>query len=70
MTALVTTIEVDRPAAGVFTYVSDPNRFHEWQAGVVDGHLDSAQAPAAGDACYTTRRIGGANRSPEACSPS
>ena len=37
---------VDRPAAEVFAYVTDPGRFHEWQQGVIDGHLVS---PAAQD---------------------
>jgi hypothetical protein len=63
MTAIVTTVEVDRAAPGVFAYATDPTRFHEWQQGVVDGHMDSANAPAVGDRCHTTRRIGGANRS-------
>lgn len=63
MTAIITTVEVDRPAGEVFTYATDPTRFQEWQAGVVDGHLDSGQAPAVGDKCHMTRRIGGADRS-------
>jgi uncharacterized protein YndB with AHSA1/START domain len=63
MTAVVTTVDVDRPAAEVFAYATDPTRFQEWQAGVVDGHLDSGQAPAVGDKCHMTRRIGGADRS-------
>ena len=29
-----------RPADEVFAYVTDPARFPEWQAGVVNGHLD------------------------------
>jgi hypothetical protein len=63
MTAIVTTVEVDRPSSDVFAYATDPTRFHEWQEGVVDGHLDSATAPAVGDRCHMTRRIGGSNRS-------
>jgi hypothetical protein len=62
MTALVTAVDVDRPAADVFAYATDPTHFHDWQAGVVEGHLDSAQAPAVGDTCHMTRRIGGADR--------
>jgi hypothetical protein len=27
---VVTTIEVDRPAAEVFAYATDPGRFREW----------------------------------------
>jgi hypothetical protein len=63
MTAIVTTVEVNRPASDVFTYAIDPTHFREWQEGVVDGHMDSAGEPAVGDRCHMTRRIGGANRS-------
>jgi uncharacterized protein YndB with AHSA1/START domain len=66
MAPIVTSAEIDRPAAEVFAYATDPARFNEWQKGVVDGHMDgradSAQAPAVGAKCVTTRRIGGANR--------
>jgi hypothetical protein len=66
MAAIVTSIEVDRPAAEVFAYATDPPRFGEWQQGVVDGHMDGpaddAGSPAVGSKCVTTRRIGGANR--------
>lgn len=61
MPPIVTSAEIDRPAAEVFAYATDPSRFSEWQHGVVDGHLDS-QTPAVGARCVTTRRIGGANR--------
>jgi hypothetical protein len=63
MTAVVTTVEVDRPAPEVFAYATDPTRFREWQQGVVDGHLDSGREPSVGDRCHMTRRIGGADRS-------
>jgi Polyketide cyclase / dehydrase and lipid transport len=63
MSAVVTTVEVDRPAVEVFAYATDATRFQEWQAGVVDGHMDSGAAPAVGDTCHMTRRIGGSNRS-------
>jgi hypothetical protein len=56
-------IEVERPAAEVFGYATDPARFPEWQRGVVNGSMDSKSAPAVGDHCLTTRRIGGADRS-------
>jgi uncharacterized protein YndB with AHSA1/START domain len=66
MAPIVTTAEIERPAADVFAYATDPARFSEWQQGVVDGHMDGAsngtQAPAVGAKCVTTRRIGGANR--------
>jgi uncharacterized protein YndB with AHSA1/START domain len=66
MPPIVTSAEIDRPAAEVFAYATDPTRFSEWQKGVVDGHMDApgdgTQAPAVGAKCVTTRRIGGANR--------
>jgi uncharacterized protein YndB with AHSA1/START domain len=64
MGATVVRTEVDRPAAEVFAYATDPTRFHEWQAGVVDGHLEATDGkpPKIGTRCMTTRRIGGANR--------
>jgi hypothetical protein len=66
MPPIVTSTEIDRPAAEVFAYATDPTRFSEWQKGVVDGYMDgsdnSTHAPAMGAKCVTTRRIGGANR--------
>jgi len=66
MPPIVTSAEIDRPAAEVFAYATDPARFSEWQKGVVDGHMDSPAdgtgPPAVGGKCVTTRRIGGANR--------
>jgi len=66
MPPIVTSAEIDRPAAEVFAYATDPARFSEWQKGVVDGHIDGpadgSHTPAAGARCVTTRRIGGANR--------
>jgi Polyketide cyclase / dehydrase and lipid transport len=64
MSATVVSAEVDQPAATVFTYATDPTRFHEWQEGVVDGRLDLADGESAtvGSRCIMTRRIGGANR--------
>ena len=66
MAPIVISAEIDRPAAQVFAYATDPARFPEWQKGVVDGHMDGpgngTQTPAVGAKCVTTRRIGGANR--------
>lgn len=55
-------IEVERSADEVFTYATDPSRFSEWQQGVVSGSMESKGAPAVGDRCRTTRRIGGSER--------
>jgi uncharacterized protein YndB with AHSA1/START domain len=66
MPAIVTSTEVERPAAEVFAYATDPARFSEWQKGVVDGHMEvpagDTGSPAVGSRCLTTRRVGGANR--------
>src|SRR5215469_17753216 len=62
MAPIVTSAEIDRPAADVFAYATDPARFSEWQQGVVDGRMEGP-GDAVGARCMTTRRIGGANRS-------
>ncbi len=64
MSPIVASTEVDRPAAEVFAYATDPTRFGEWQKGVVDGHVEGPDAgpPGPGARCVTTRRIGGSNR--------
>ena len=62
MAPIIARTVVARPAAQVFAYATDPTRFHEWQQGLIDGHLDQPGAPQVGAKCVTTRRIGGANR--------
>jgi uncharacterized protein YndB with AHSA1/START domain len=64
MPPVVTSAEIERPAAEVFAYATDPTRFKKWQKGVVDGHMDGPAdgTPAVGAKCVTTRRIGGASR--------
>jgi uncharacterized protein YndB with AHSA1/START domain len=62
MAPIVATVAVDRPAAEVFTYATDPTRFAEWQSGVVEAHMDQTGPPQVGAKCVTTRRIGGAAR--------
>jgi uncharacterized protein YndB with AHSA1/START domain len=62
VTPLSSTIEVDRPAADVFAYATDPSRFHEWQKGVVGGEMKGADPTTVGSRCITTRRIGFAER--------
>jgi hypothetical protein len=59
---IIATTVVERPAAQVFAYATDPTRFHEWQQGLIDGHLDQPGTPQVGAKCVTTRRIGGASR--------
>jgi len=62
MSAVVVSTDVERPAAEVFAYATDPTRFSQWQKGVVEGRMDHDGAPVVGARCLTTRRIGGANR--------
>ena len=66
MPPIVTTAEIDRPAAEVFACATDPARFSQWQKGVTDGHMDGqgdgTKPPAVGAKCVTTRLIGGASR--------
>jgi uncharacterized protein YndB with AHSA1/START domain len=62
MAPLVSTIDINRPQDEVFSYVTDPTTFAEWQAGVVGGSMEGGTTPAVGSKCTTTRRIGGAER--------
>jgi hypothetical protein len=66
MPPIVTSTEIERPAAEVFACATDPARFSQWQKGVVDGHLDgpadASGLPRPGALCVTTRRIGGTSR--------
>jgi uncharacterized protein YndB with AHSA1/START domain len=59
---IVSTIEIARPSDEVFSYITDPSRFAEWQEGVVSGRIEGGGAPVVGSRYTTTRRIGGAER--------
>ena len=60
MAPIVSSIDIDRPPDDVFSYVSDPSRFPEWQRDVVRVEGDGRPGPGARFA--TTRRIGGVER--------
>ena len=62
MAPVIAATDAARPAAEVFTDATDPARFHEWQAGVTEGHLDHPGPATVGTRCLTTRWIGGASR--------
>jgi len=62
MAPIIVSTEVDRPAADVFAYATDPTRFSEWQKGVLMRHVDQSGTPQVGARCSTTRRIGIADR--------
>jgi uncharacterized protein YndB with AHSA1/START domain len=55
MAPIVSTIDIDRPPAEVYAYVTDPARFPEWQKDVV-------RVEVAGDHFTTTRRVARAER--------
>jgi hypothetical protein len=62
MAPVIASTVVDRPAALVFAYATDPARFAEWQQGVTGAHLEQPGPAQVGTKCLTTRRIGGASR--------
>jgi uncharacterized protein YndB with AHSA1/START domain len=62
MAPIVSEIVIARPPAEVFAYAIDPERFGEWQGGVVAGHTEPAGPPGIGSHCIMTRRIGGSER--------
>ena len=62
MTLVVSGVAISRPPAEVFSYVTDPSRFGEWQSGVVSGHIEGDQPPGVGSRCVMKRRIGGSER--------
>jgi uncharacterized protein YndB with AHSA1/START domain len=62
MAPIVSEVEIAGRAGEVFSYVTDPSRFPEWQQGVVSGSIEGGGTPAVGARCTTTRRIGGAER--------
>ena len=62
MAPLASIIEIARPQAEVFAYVTDPATFADWQAGMVGGAMERGKPVAVGSKCTTTRRMGGAER--------
>ncbi|SRR6266498_4269778 len=62
MPPIVSTIEVARPPDEVFSYVTDPSRFAEWQDDVVTVRIAEGRPLSVGSRFTTTRRIGRAER--------
>ena len=62
MPPIMSTIEITRPPAEVFAYVTDPAQFAEWQDDVVSVRFEGARSPVVGSRFTTTRRIGGVER--------
>jgi uncharacterized protein YndB with AHSA1/START domain len=61
MTMMLSQIEVSRSPDAVFSYVTDPSHFAEWQEGVIEGHVEG-RSDVVGATCVTMRRIGGGER--------
>jgi uncharacterized protein YndB with AHSA1/START domain len=59
MPPIVSHIEIARPPDEVFSYVTDPSRFTEWQADVVRVRVEGT---GVGSRFTTTRRIGRSER--------
>jgi len=62
MSPIVSTIEIARPPDEVYSYVTDPSRFAEWQGDVVSVRLEGPPLTV-GSLYTTTRRIGATRRS-------
>jgi uncharacterized protein YndB with AHSA1/START domain len=62
MAPLVSIIEIARPPEEVFSYVTDPSRFVNWQDNIVSGRMDGDHPRHVGAKCITIRRIGFAER--------
>jgi uncharacterized protein YndB with AHSA1/START domain len=62
MAPIVSRIDISRPPDEVFAYVTDPERFAEWQPDVVSVRVEGGRPPGVGSRFTTTRRIGGSER--------
>src|SRR5215207_1649986 len=62
MPPMMHTIKIDRPPEEVFSYVTDPTRFAEWQYDVESVRIDGDGPPSVGSRFTTIRRIGRAER--------
>ena len=58
MPPIVSSFEIDRPPEDVYSYVTDPSRFPEWQHDVLRVRIDSDRPNGVGTRFTTTRRIG------------
>jgi uncharacterized protein YndB with AHSA1/START domain len=59
---IVSSIEIARSPDEVFSYVTDPSRFAEWQHDVVSLRIEGGSPQRVGSRFTTTRRIGGVER--------
>ena len=62
MPPIVSSFEIARPPDEVYSYVTDPSRFPEWQHDVVRVRIQGVRPPGVGTTFTTTRRIGRVER--------
>ncbi len=62
MPPIVSSFEIARPPDEVYSYVTDPSRFPEWQHDVVRVRIQGGRPPGVGTTFTTTRRIGRVER--------
>lgn len=58
MMPIVLIIDIARPIEEVFSYITDPLQFPEWQLDVVSARRDDAGSRGVGSRFVTTRRVG------------
>jgi uncharacterized protein YndB with AHSA1/START domain len=58
MPPIVSSFEIARPPEEVYSYVTDPSRFPQWQDDVVRVRMEGGRPPSVGTRFTTTRRIG------------
>ena len=58
MASIVNRVEINRPPAEVFDYVTDPSRFKEWQDAVVSATPQGPGAQSQGSRILLTRKTG------------
>jgi uncharacterized protein YndB with AHSA1/START domain len=58
MSPIVSSFEIACPPDEVYSYVTDPSRFPEWQHDVVRVRMEGGRPPGVGTRFTTTRRIG------------
>ena len=58
MTAIVESVEIARPPAEVFAYITDPTHLPEWQESVVSVEREGGEPRGVGSRVKIVRRIG------------
>lgn len=62
MAAIVESIEISRRPEDVFSYMTDPAHFREWQESLVSASVEGGGSPTVGSRVIQTRKIGRGER--------